>query len=358
MADIYLAVEDYLWVDEAIQGNVNVAGLVFDDLIEDAVDLGHEAYVVWVDQIEEIIDFEEGFTPIQWMAVSDSIEFREIFGAAPTRVRQSVLNVIYTKPMMPMRIGHMHMDVLLGSDTFIEEVSSELQCHSTYANAVPYWWETVHESLDIDMTEPQPRPPYTITRRQVVTDLVNMRHNVVQDYEYNSQCHEALFIWDKYAWGWRKLLAESLTEEDAVQEIIGKLAYEYIHLGDAPVQSGESLHFVDERFLIFDDAALLVYATFDDYGIQLAAEDDFGVADETKEDQGATVTEVLAISGEAIRNVGYPRLASESLRFMDVTSAMHGMVIEEGLAIGDVELALWTFNALVECGFDMGDIIG
>ena len=59
MADIYLEVEDYLWFEEYQQGNVNVAGLVFDDLIEESLDLGHEAYVVWTDQIEETIDFSE-----------------------------------------------------------------------------------------------------------------------------------------------------------------------------------------------------------------------------------------------------------------------------------------------------------
>ena len=33
MADAYFTIEEYLWLDEAIQGNVNVSGLVFDDLL-------------------------------------------------------------------------------------------------------------------------------------------------------------------------------------------------------------------------------------------------------------------------------------------------------------------------------------
>ena len=359
MSDIYLAIEDYLWFSEDIQGNVNVAGLVFDDLIEDAVDLGHEAYVVWTDQIEETIDFAEDFVPTHWPAVSETIDLRELFGAAPTRVRQSVLNVIYTKPMMPVRIGHIHMDVLVGSDTFIEEVSSELQCHSSYANAVPYYWDTVHESFWIDMAEPQPLPPYTITRKLAVTDLVNMRHSIVQDYEYNSQCHERLFIWADYAWGWSKLLAESLDTADAVQEIIGKMAEDHIYFGDLPAFLGETVHILNDTLFIFDASELTIYATFsDDYGIQLAAEDGFDVGDETKNDLGATLAEVLEISETAERNLGFHRLAVESLRFADVVSAMYGMVIEEGFELGDVELALWAFNALVECGFDMADIIG
>jgi len=359
MSDIYLAVEDYLWFSEDIQGNVNVAGLVFDDFIDEAVDLGHEAYVVWTDQIEETIGFTEGFVPTHWPEVSETIDLRELFGAVPTRVRQSVLNVIYTKPMMPVRIGHMHMDVLVGSDTFIEEVSSELQCHSSYANAVPYWWETVHESVGIDMEEPQPLPPYTITRKLVVTDLVNMRHIIVQDYEFNSLCHERLFIWADYAWGWSKLLADSLDTGEAIQEIIGKMADEHIHFGDGSVPLGETVHVLNDTLFIFDASELTIYATFsDEYGIQLAAEDGFDVEDETKNDQGATLAEALGISEAAERNIGFHRLAVESLRFADAVSAMYGMVVEEGLDLGDVELALWTFNALVECGFDMGDIIG
>ena len=360
MADIYLEVEDYLWFEEYQQGNVNVAGLVFDDLIEESLDLGQEAYVVWTDQIEETIDFSEGFTPTHWPEISETIDFCELFGTAPTRVRQSVLNVIYTKPTMPIRIGHMHMDVLLGSDTFIEEVSSELQIHSTYANAVPYWWETIYESLDIDMTEPQPRPPYTITRKFLVTDLVNMRHAVVQDYEFNSQCHEALFIWDKYAWGWSKLLAEFLTGEDSIQEIIGKLADEYIHLGDWNVPKSYVLHILNETVFIFDEGAQseYEYIMMDEWGIHLGVSDGLDVGDEPKDDYGTRVVEDLGISETVNKSLIFPKLATESLLFSDALSLVNGLIIDEGLDLGDVELTRWVFNVLVECGCDIADIVG
>ena len=57
------------------------------------------------------------------------------------------------------------MDVLHGVDIYWEEVSSELQIHSNYVNSVPYWWEWIYESFNIEMTEPQPLPPLLVVRQ-------------------------------------------------------------------------------------------------------------------------------------------------------------------------------------------------
>jgi hypothetical protein len=51
-------------------------------------------------------------------------------------------------------------------------------------------------------------------------------------------------------------------------------------------------------------------------------------------------------------------LASESLIFVDIGSYIHGLVIEEGLTLNDVQLLRWVFAVLVESGCDIGDIIG
>ena len=61
MADAYFEIEEYLWLDETIQGNVNVAGLVFDDLIEETLVLApEEVLTVFSDVLEETLDFAEG----------------------------------------------------------------------------------------------------------------------------------------------------------------------------------------------------------------------------------------------------------------------------------------------------------
>jgi hypothetical protein len=189
MADAYFEIDEYLWFSEAIQGNVNVAGLVFDDLIEETLDLGpEEVLTVYSDVLEDTIGLEEGdFKGIHWPAIGDSLAFSEFFGT-PLRVRQTLLNVVMTNPLVPALIAHVHMDILHGVDTYWEEVSSELQCHSAYANAVPYYWEWIFESIDIDMTEPQPLPPITLALYLLQNDLVNMRHEVIQEYFFNSKC--------------------------------------------------------------------------------------------------------------------------------------------------------------------------
>ena len=162
MADAYFEIEEYLWFDETIQGNVNVGGLVYDDLIEETLDLGpEEVLMVYSDVLEETLDFADDpryVGGLHYTAVSDWIDFQEAFGP-PLRVRQSVLNLIMTTPVTPALIANVHLDVLHGVDIYWEDVSDELQCHSSYANAVPYYWEWIFESIDIDMTEPQPQPP-------------------------------------------------------------------------------------------------------------------------------------------------------------------------------------------------------
>ena len=92
MATAYLEIEEYLWIDETIQGNVNVAGLVFDDLIEETLVLGpEEVLTVYSDVLEETLGFAEGdFVGIHLTELSDWIAFTEQ-GGPPLRVRQSVL---------------------------------------------------------------------------------------------------------------------------------------------------------------------------------------------------------------------------------------------------------------------------
>ena len=106
MATAYLEIEEYLWIDETIQGNVNVAGLVFDDLIEETLVLGpEEVLTVYSDVLEETLDFAEGdFVGIHQAELSDWIAFTEQ-GGPPLRVRQSVLNVIMTTPVVPALIA-------------------------------------------------------------------------------------------------------------------------------------------------------------------------------------------------------------------------------------------------------------
>ena len=356
MADAYFEIEEYLWFSEYQQGNVNVAGLVFDDTLEDTLTLGpEEVLTVFVEALEETLNFTEGdFTGIHWPAVSDTLALQEIQGN-PTRVKQSFLNLLLTAHLTPALIAHVHLDVLHGVDIFWEEVSDELQIHSSYANAVPYWWEWIYESLDIDMTEPQPEPPLVLVLYLLENDLINMRHDVEQEYEFNSSCMEAFFLWDDYVWGWVHLVESPLDGVEDVQEIIGKVADEYILLGDAPAPKVKVVQIMDERIFIFDAG------THEKYYL-LTAADTIAIMEDEVSFRAicgvGSVVEALGVNETVSTQTVFMRLAAESLTFADIPALLQEFLIEEGLEMGDVDLAQWVFNVLAESGFNVADIIG
>jgi hypothetical protein len=412
MANAYLEIEEYLWFTEYQQGNVNVAGLIFNDLIEESFDLCHEAYTVWNDQIEENFNIAEAFTPYHQAYVADTIVFIDMIGGSQTRIKQSVLNIVYTKPIMPVKVAHMHLDVVMsGSDTFQEEVSSELQIHSTYSNAVPYYWEQLFESLNIEMAEPQPYLPIYLRLYLPVSDLVNMRQDVAQEYLFTSTCREELFVWDGILRGWDHMVADSLVNTDNIQEIIGKIADDYLFLEDTPEPRILVLHIIGDKVFVFDSAEheryfLLTAADAIDFndvvseflghliheflilqevqgsGVSrhCSAADSFNasdvseseryyicLADDTVELADGAVTflslnntafETFNASATAVPVGTFVGLASESLTFRDIDSYIQGITIQEGIAMGDVELTRWVFNVLVESGCDIADIIG
>ena len=410
MAEAYFEVEEYIWFDETIQGNVNVAGLIFDDLLEDLIEFGYEDVLfVYSEQIEDNLGIAEAFTPYHQVTVGDILTFIEWFGT-PLRVRQSVINLIMTATPTPAMIANVHLDVLHGVDIYWEEVASELQAHSSYANAVPYYWEYIYESLDIDMTEPQPEPPLILKLQPVAIDLLNMRHDVEQEYLFNSKCFEELFIWANIVWGWDKLLISTLTATDAIQEIIGKVADDYLYLVDEQELRLKVKHLISDRIFIYDTGThekyyLLTAADTIDFSDSLmeifgqviaeslilqgvpvsgvfryiTAEESLHsvdtavseryylcLADETVDLTDGEVTflslqksivETLHASATTVTLGRFGGLASESLIFADIDSYIHGLIIEEGLAFGDVDLTRWVFNVLIESGCNVAEII-
>jgi hypothetical protein len=412
MANAYLEIEEYLWFTEYQQGNVNVAGLIFDDLIEESVDLCHEAYTVWNDQIEETLGIAEAFTPYHQAYVADTFSFIDLIGGSQTRVKQSVLNIVYTKPVAPISVAHMHLDIVMsGSDSFQEEVFSELQIHSTYANAVPYYWEQLFESFNIEMAEPQPYLPIYLRLYLSVSDLVNMRHDVAQEYLFTSTCREEIFLWDGIIRGWDHLVSDSLANTDIIEEIIGKIADDYLFLEDTPAPRVLVVHIVkdqvfafdagvDEKFYLLTAADIIdvsdIVSEFMGYLINeylilqevqasgvlryCSAEDAFRteddsvserfylcLADDTVELVDSAVTflsldetalERFNASATAVPVGTFVGLACESLTFRDIDTYIQGIIIQEDIAMGDVELTRWVFNVMVESGCDTTDIIG
>lgn len=351
MSEIYLEAEDYLWFVESIQGNVNVAGLVFDDLIEETFDAGHDAYVAWTDLIDDTFGITEDFNPYHLPAINESLVFGEFFGS-PLRVAQSILNVMTKAPMTPVKIAHVYVEILHGPDSFWEEVSSELQCHSSYANAVPYYWEWIYESLDIDMTEPQPLPPIYLRLKLLSNDLVNMRHNVIQEYLFNSKCFEYFFIWDRYKWGWKKGISDSLGSADAIREIIGKVADEYILLKENLADNLKAQHIINDVYFTYDRVLNERYWV-------LTIEDEVIIAESAIWPYAPEmlVQEMIGVSDAIMPEPFFWILANESLVLRDALTYVELLLIEEGMEIGDVALHEWVVRILLAEGFSMEEIV-
>jgi hypothetical protein len=70
-----------------------------------------------------------------------------------------------------------------------------------------------------------------------------------------------------------------------------------------------------------------------------------------------SVAETFNASATTVMMGTFVALASESLIFTDIDSYIHGLIIEEGLAFGDVELTKWVVNVLIESGCNVSDII-
>lgn len=353
MSDAYFVVEEYLWFNEYQQGNVNVAGLVFDDLIEETLELGREdVLTVFSEQIADSFEFSESFAPLHLPVCSETFNIYEFFGT-PLRVRQSVVNLIMEPPLVAAKIAAVHLDILHGIDIYWEEVSSEVMLRTTYANAVPYYWEYMYESFDIDMTEPQPEPPIIIAVNLDVTDLVNMRHEIVQEYFFNSKCFEELFIWTDQSWCWAHAILEELSSVDAVQEIIGKVAYDTICGSEEVTPKVNVKHWLYDIIFAFDRSVAERFYL-------ILADDTFTMTDGIIEMCGAPtrVEETLEFVDTPVYKYIVSGLATESLVFEDFGAFAHTLIVEEGLAMGDVELEKWVCHLLVESGCDLTEVIG
>lgn len=364
MSQAYLEIDEYLWFTEYQQGNINVSGLIFDDTILEGFSIFHDAYTLWIEQVEDGFNLEEGdftihgsgnrfnTTGIHWPIAFEGINFAEAYGA-PLRVRNTVLNLTMTTPVVPARIANIHLDVLCsGWDIYWEDIDEQFMCHSTYANAVPYRLENIFESIWMDMEEPQPMPPITLSMFLDATDLVNMRHEVEQWYDFNSKCFEEFFVWDEYTWGWAHQVDDTTDFLEAIQEAIGKVANEYIYLGESSVIALKVKHAIDDRFFTYDTAEA------DRFYVVVAA-DTFSISDGQVSFVAipGLVEEILSAVDTPTYPVIFGGLAVESLAFTDIAAFACELIIEEGLHMGDVELSRWVFGVLIECGFDVADII-
>jgi hypothetical protein len=178
-----------------------------------------------------------------------------------------------------------------------------------------------------------------------------MRHDVTQEYLFNSICLEEFFAWDAIEWGWNHLVAESLINTDVIQEIIGKMAEEYLSLADDMIAQFLGLHIINDTVFGFDDSDAERYYL-------LLVDETIAITDGEISFIGVdNVGEILGISEAVSPQAVFTGLATESLVFADISAFILEIIIEEGFALGDVELTRWVFNVLIESGCDIADII-
>jgi hypothetical protein len=214
-----ILLEEYVGAFEEVQGNVNVVGLVFESDIDEALGVDHEVYLVWIEQIEDGLAAESGLEPVHDLLVTENIGLTETMGGIPVEVYQSNVTVISAREAAPVRVGWFGVNVVHGADTFFEEVYSGLHCRISMAKAVPYYWETVYESFDMEWHNILPHPGITLSRAIPAFDFVNMRHVTTPEFYFNNLvkeskmysfdriylCFEAVLDADKAIKGFSKL---------------------------------------------------------------------------------------------------------------------------------------------------------
>jgi hypothetical protein len=207
---------------------------------------------------------------------------------------------------------------------------------------------------------------------------------------------------------WHLVVLESLISADALKEIIGQIADEYLLLEGVPISSVKVQHILNDMVFGFDDSDVeryylllaedtidfgdvlqeilgnLIYEILSLAGVSVAGllgyrsiEDTINagdasvseryyllLADETVDMTDGEVTflsldltaaETFNASDTAAPVASFGALASESLVFTDIDSFIQELIIEEGLDFGDVELTRWVFNVLIATGFDIAE---
>lgn len=249
-------VEDYLFLDETVQGNVNVAGLVYESVVEDGIACIEAVYFRWTELVDESLSFADSFTASHepYCYLEDPILIEERSGM-PVRMKGAELNIVHSPLVAPISCCFIELDVLHGIDIFYQEVSDALHILdlSIPANVHDNY---CYESLNIAMENIPEFKIYACYKvvKMATSDHLNMRHSVVQEYYFNSKAFDYFFAYDKYAWGWDKYLADNFDITLWLKGAYGRSVYESFtpKLGLLAAWTGQQE--LSERFMAYDQA--------------------------------------------------------------------------------------------------------
>ncbi|MBT6150384.1 MAG: hypothetical protein HOH75_00140 [Chloroflexi bacterium] len=247
-------VEDYLWYATYMQGNVNIAGLVYDDLLYEYLDSVDVAYTVNVDMIEESLALTESFDPHHFMFLEEFLDFNEVFGF-PSRIKQVAINVIHEPIVSPVDLCHMSIDIIHGVDTYWEEIGDNVHFPTDGTATVGLaFWDTLFESLDLEFEMAPGTPGVWKAVYPVSSDIVNMRHEVDALWYFNNLSDEKLFTYDNVAFGWHHLVEMGIVITDNVQRHLGFKALEDLFLNGRSEVSWFGNNYLQDNLFIYDDS--------------------------------------------------------------------------------------------------------
>lgn len=223
-------IEEHVGLWEDMQGNVNVAGLVYEHTLVDTLFTDDPVYLVWVDQVDDGFDLAPDYTPSHepYTSISDGFMVLEGVGV-PAEVYGSEIKVVHAREVGPLQVWWMGFNMVHGPDTFFEEVVSNCHMVGTQVQAVPYYWMNVYESFDLEFHNIAPLPGITLSRDMMVDDLLNMRHEINFDYLFVASAYDNLFVIEHNIWGWKKDLDEDLDFSDASNDILGLNIWDYYY---------------------------------------------------------------------------------------------------------------------------------
>ncbi len=339
--DIFTEINEYIGTFEDIQGNVNVTGLVWEHDIEESVDLAHEVNVVWVEQVEDGFAITPTFDAQHLMLVTEDLFVFDEIGNVPVEVYQSNINVIAAREAAPVQVWWFGANVVHGADAFFEEVVSN--CHMTipYTQAVPYYFRTVYESFDIEFHNIEPLPGITLFRKIPVNDIINMRHNVWQEYYFNNLVLERIFGYDTLRWGWQHDVAEQGMLDDYIYTIVGKVVDEHIKFRTGLQAAWEGHENVRDVFFAWDTAV-------DIRGWTKLLDEALGASDVTTVYLNLLIQDILIAQAMAARVGALHNLVDEQVAIAEKLAKGFDLTITDAMDTEDTALHYWLCRALIE----------
>lgn len=200
--ETFAEVAEYVGLYETTQGNINTAGLVWEHIVDDGIDLSQDVYFLWVEEIQDLFDIQPAFNPFHILDLTEEFTINDVVGNIPLEVYSANLNVIHRREAAPVKVWWFGVNVIHGPDTYFEEVYSNAHMRTTYTQAVPYHFRHIYESINFEFHNIQPHPGIIKLLSLESRDRVNFRHSVEQQYYFNNYSKDQLFTYDDVVWGW------------------------------------------------------------------------------------------------------------------------------------------------------------